>query len=208
MADIRLGGYVIRDGNPTIRVHRSAAYVLPWVDVKIVLTRLAFDLLPTRQNQKYKYNETNNYHELLQYGIHTWNQNLKKGTTTFEKQHPDASVGYVEVWDIFYKAFLDPGSMGAPNATCTDPKGEKCVSSAIGVKDWCFCTNLFSYGRILHILGLRFTIISGGGLPRQCPGKRCLLPININKTWNWTRHLYALFDVAAIRNNPCLIQGP
>ncbi|KAI1072966.1 hypothetical protein LB507_009027 [Fusarium sp. FIESC RH6] len=86
-----------------------------------------FYLLPTRQNQKYKYNETNNYHELLQYGIHTWNQNLKKGTTTFERRHPDASVGYVEVWDIFYKAFLDPASMGAPNATCTDPKGEKCL---------------------------------------------------------------------------------
>ncbi|KAJ4129773.1 hypothetical protein NW768_006742 [Fusarium equiseti] len=86
-----------------------------------------FDLTPTRQNHKIKYNETNNYHELLQYGFHVWNQNLRKGTTTFERRHPDASVGYVEVWDIFYQAFLDPESLGAPNATCTDPKGEKCL---------------------------------------------------------------------------------
>ena len=83
------------------------------------------------QNRKYKFNEKNNYIERLQYSIRTWNQNLRKGTTTFEKRHPDASVGYVEVWDIFYQAFLDPASMGAPNSKCTDSKGVKCVSSAM-----------------------------------------------------------------------------
>jgi len=56
---------------------------------------------------------------------------LRQGTTTFERKHPDARVEYVEVWDIFYQAFLDPETFGAPNATCTDPKGEKCVSEVI-----------------------------------------------------------------------------
>lgn len=65
---------------------------------------------------------------MVAYVVNRWNSLLRQNTIRFRKAHPDAKVACVEVWDIFYEAFLRPQSLGAPNSTCLDPSGKGCVS--------------------------------------------------------------------------------
>ncbi|KAF5698788.1 cellulose-binding GDSL lipase acylhydrolase [Fusarium globosum] len=67
------------------------------------------ELFPSHQAKKY--NDTHH----------------RQNTIRFRKAHPDAKVACVEVWDIFYEAFLRPQSLGAPNSTCLDPSGKGCT---------------------------------------------------------------------------------
>ncbi|KAF4332073.1 cellulose-binding GDSL lipase acylhydrolase [Fusarium beomiforme] len=83
------------------------------------------ELFPSHQAKKL---DDNNYkHERVSYAVNLWNSFLRKNTILFQQAHPDARVTYVEIWNLFYRAFLHPQSLGALNSTCVDPKGKNCL---------------------------------------------------------------------------------
>ncbi|KAH7232367.1 uncharacterized protein BKA55DRAFT_581030 [Fusarium redolens] len=83
------------------------------------------ELFPSHQAKKL---HDNNYkHEKVSYAINLWNSLLRQNTALFRQAHPDAKVTYVEIWDLFYQAFLHPESLGARNSTCVDPNGKDCL---------------------------------------------------------------------------------
>jgi phospholipase/lecithinase/hemolysin len=84
------------------------------------------ELFPSHQAKKFHDNDYK--HEKVSWAINLWNSLLRKNTALFQQAHPDAKVTYVEIWDLFYQAFLHPESLGAPNSTCIDPNGKDCVS--------------------------------------------------------------------------------
>ncbi|KAF4949264.1 hypothetical protein FGADI_9035 [Fusarium gaditjirri] len=77
--------------------------------------------------QAKKSHDTNHEYEMFSYAVNLWNSFLRKNTALFQKTHADAKVSYVEVWDIFYRAFLQPQSLGIQNSTCVDPRGKDCL---------------------------------------------------------------------------------
>ncbi|WZH44174.1 uncharacterized protein QYS62_005192 [Fusarium acuminatum] len=83
------------------------------------------ELLPARQ--KKKVDLTSQKIEQFIYAKTLWNEFLKQNTLLFQQEHYDAKVSYIEVWDLFYRAFLHPGSFGARNSTCIDPRGKRCL---------------------------------------------------------------------------------
>jgi hypothetical protein len=86
----------------------------------------ALELLPARQ--KKKADLTSQKIEQFIYAKTLWNEFLKQNTLLFQQAHYDAKVTYIEVWDLFYRAFLHPKSLGVRNSTCIDPRGKRCVS--------------------------------------------------------------------------------
>ncbi|KAH6964601.1 hypothetical protein DER45DRAFT_557021 [Fusarium avenaceum] len=83
------------------------------------------ELLPARQQAKL--DPTSQKIEQFVYGKTLWNEELKKNTLLFQQSHSDARVAYVEVWDLFYRAFLHPWSLGARTSTCIDSYGKTCL---------------------------------------------------------------------------------
>ncbi|KAJ4252469.1 hypothetical protein NW762_011070 [Fusarium torreyae] len=82
-------------------------------------------LFPSHQARKA--NDTDHKYETVSYAINRWNSLLRQNTILFQETHPNAHVTYVEVWDIFYEAFLHPQSLGVWNSTCLDPSGQNCL---------------------------------------------------------------------------------
>ncbi|KAF5564568.1 cellulose-binding GDSL lipase acylhydrolase [Fusarium phyllophilum] len=88
------------------------------------------ELFPS--HQAHKDNDTHHSYEMVSYAVNRWNSLLRQNTVRFRKSHPDAKVTYVEIWDIFYEAFLRPQDVGAPNSTCVDPSGKGCLWANTG----------------------------------------------------------------------------
>ncbi|KAF4994812.1 hypothetical protein FGRMN_5546 [Fusarium graminum] len=82
------------------------------------------ELLPSHQTVKLR---NDGRHELYSYAATVWNKCLRQNTILFQQTHRDAKANYIEVWDIFYQAFLQPQSLGAKNSTCVDPEGKTCL---------------------------------------------------------------------------------
>ncbi|KAG7409868.1 Acetylesterase [Fusarium oxysporum f. sp. rapae] len=88
------------------------------------------ELFPSHQAKKS--NDTHHSYEMVSYAVNRWNSLLRQNTVLFRRTHTDAKVTYVEVWDIFYEAFLRPQSLGLQNSTCVDPSGKDCLWANTG----------------------------------------------------------------------------
>ncbi|KAF5011695.1 hypothetical protein FDECE_2204 [Fusarium decemcellulare] len=66
-------------------------------------------------------------YEKLLYSIERWNGFLRENFVAFKESHKDCKSVLLEISDIFWDAYLDPQSVGAPNSNCTDKKGVNCV---------------------------------------------------------------------------------
>lgn len=113
---------------------------------------LALELLPARQ--KAKLDPTSQKIEQFVYAKTLWNEELKKNTLLFQQTHNDAKVAHIEVWDLFYRAFLHPWTLGARNSTCIDSHSKSCVSYHHNSSVPLLTSN--SYGPIHGILGERY----------------------------------------------------
>ncbi|KAF4978555.1 hypothetical protein FZEAL_5088 [Fusarium zealandicum] len=88
---------------------------------------LIIELPPINLVPQYQRQGLGDTFEKLLFAVERWNHFLHVNLALFLETNPDANATVVGVADIFFKAFIEPESLGVPSNNCTSQEGDRCL---------------------------------------------------------------------------------